>query len=201
MCKGWRGAPIELLAAPVMADARYAQRPVYYSDVVVQRTSPFRTCADLRGARWAYNEPDSHSGCGVVRGYLAGLAETNGYFGQVVESGAHQTSLQMILDGAIDGAAIDSTVLELELRRQPALTAQIRTIATLGPSPSPPWVVRSTVPAELRSALRQTLCQMQLEPRGRSILERIHMSRLAAVADHDYDPIRVTAQRAHSVRL
>lgn len=37
---------IELLAAPVMQGARYANRPVYFSDVVVRSNSPE---ANLRG--------------------------------------------------------------------------------------------------------------------------------------------------------
>ena len=45
--------------------------------------------------------------------------EGGDFFGRVIESGSHETSLQMILDGAIDGSAIDSTVLELETRAPP----------------------------------------------------------------------------------
>src|SRR5258708_39390882 len=59
--------PVELLAAPVLQGARYAGRPIYFSDVIVHRDSRFHTFADLRGARWAYNEINSHSGHGVVR--------------------------------------------------------------------------------------------------------------------------------------
>src|SRR5215213_5608047 len=36
-------AAIELLAAPVMAAARYQGQPVYYSDIVVHRASRFQT--------------------------------------------------------------------------------------------------------------------------------------------------------------
>ena len=45
---------IEPCVAPVMAAARYAGAPVYYSDIVVRRDSPYRTFADLRGTAWAY---------------------------------------------------------------------------------------------------------------------------------------------------
>ncbi len=53
---------VELLAAPVMAAPRYADQPVYFSDVVVRTDSPAHSLADLRGATWAYNERTSHSG-------------------------------------------------------------------------------------------------------------------------------------------
>jgi phosphonate transport system substrate-binding protein len=59
--------PIELLAAPVLHGERYAGRPIYFSDVIVRRDSPFRSFADLRGRAWAYNDRDSHSGYHLTR--------------------------------------------------------------------------------------------------------------------------------------
>ena len=49
-----------------------------------------------------------------MRHHLLALGETQGYFSRVVASGAHQRSIQMVLDGAIDASGIDSTVLETE---------------------------------------------------------------------------------------
>lgn len=103
---------IELLAVPVPSGSRYHGWPVYYSDVVVRRTSSFESFVDLRGTAFAYNEPRSHSGFNVVRAYLAELGQPEGFFGSVVESGAHARSIEMILSGVIESAAIDSTVLE-----------------------------------------------------------------------------------------
>jgi ABC-type phosphate/phosphonate transport system substrate-binding protein len=58
---------VELLAAPVMAGTRYAGRPVYFSDIVVHRDSAARSFADLRGARWAYNEHRESAGRVLLR--------------------------------------------------------------------------------------------------------------------------------------
>lgn len=193
--------PIELLAAPVMAAPRYGDRPVYFSDVVVRRDSPFRTFADLRGASWAYNEPGSQSGYNVVRYHLATLGETEGYFGQIVEAGAHQRSLQLILDGEIDASAIDSTVLEMEFERKPAMRSAVRVVETLGPSPIPPWVVLRRLPRELRRALRGVLLGMHQDPRGRGILTTGQLARFERVVDSDYEPIRRMARQAELVRL
>jgi phosphonate transport system substrate-binding protein len=192
---------IELLAAPVMQGARYEDRPVYYSDVVVRRDSRFDTFADLRGASWAYNEPGSHSGYNVVRYHMAVLGEAFGYFGQVIESGAHQASLQMILDGHIDASAIDSTVLEEEFRRDPSIRSRLRIVDTLGPSPIPPWVTQRNLSHDLRSSLRDLLLGMHHDPEGRTILAQGHMTRFAHVEDSDYDPIRHMARLAESVEL
>ena len=192
---------IELLVAPVMRGARYGDQPVYYSDVVSRRDSRFSTFADLRGASWAYNEPGSHSGYNVVRYHLAMLGETSGYFGRVIESGAHQVSLQMILDGRIDASAIDSTVLEQEIRRDPAIRSKVRILETLGPSPIPPWVVQRNLSPDLRSNVRDLLLGMHQEPEGREVLANGQITRFAHVEDTDYDLIREMARLAESVRL
>jgi phosphonate transport system substrate-binding protein len=192
---------IRLLAAPVMGGARYLNAPIYFSDVVVRRDSHFQTLADLRGARWAYNEPGSQSGYNVVRYALAKLGEQHGFFGQVIESGAHQTSLQMILNGQIDGSAIDSTVLEQELLNDPSIALQIRIIDTFGPSPIPPWITPINMDTELNSLLQGCLLAMETDQHGRQILERARMARFVAATDKNYDPIREMARTAKDVRL
>lgn len=193
--------PIELLAAPVMQGERYHNRPIYYSDVVVLTGSPFNKLTDLRKASWAYNEPGSHSGYNVVRYELAVRGEPSGFFGRVIVSGAHQTSLKMILNGEVDASAIDSTVLELEMLKDPSLQKLIRIIDTFGPSPIPPWLVSKKLPVELRKTLRELFLKMDRDPEGCALLSSWHMARFAAVDDRDYDPIREMARRAETVQL
>jgi phosphonate transport system substrate-binding protein len=189
------------LVAPVMKGARYQGKPVYYSDVVVRRDSPFKKLEDLRGTTWSYNEPGSHSGYNVVRYALARRGERSGFFGRVIASGAHQNSLQMILNREIDASAIDSTVLELELLRDPDLPTRIRIIDTFGPSPIPPWVTAAGLPEEIRAALRAIFLNMARDPQGRVILDKALISHFVPVTDQDYDPIRMMDQLAQCVSL
>lgn len=193
------GATIELLAAPVMLGERYQNRPVYFSDVVVHQDSSWQTFADLQGATWAYNELGSHSGYNVTRYYLARLGHVTGYFGRVVAAGSHTAALQMVLNGDVDASAIDSTVLDFELRRRPDIACQIRTINTFGPSPIPPWVIHKNVPEPLKHALRQLLLEMGEDKEGQAILKQSGIGRFAAVSNDDYDPIRKMAQIAQHV--
>ena len=192
---------IELLAAPVMLGSRYQGRPVYFSDVVVRQESQFREFADLRHTVWAYNEKNSHSGYNVVRYYLATIGEPAGYFDKVIESGSHLESLQLVLNRKADISAIDSTVLELERDRQPAVRSQLRVIHTLGPSPIPPWVVSKNMPRELRAALKETLLHMHENAAGKHILTKGQVARFEGVVDSYYDPIRSMSRQAASVSL
>lgn len=192
---------IELVAAPVMRASRYAGQPRYFSDVVVHAQSRYRTFSELRGASWAYNEPNSHSGYNVVRHHLKQLGERSGYFGDAVESGAHQISLRMIVSSEVDATAIDSTVLENELARAPAIANEIRVIDSLGPSPMPPWVMHANLPHALKQALRTSFLHMYLDDEWLSILQSWGMARFDAVDDIANNPIRLTAADAANVQL
>jgi phosphonate transport system substrate-binding protein len=192
---------IELLAAPVMAGARYAGRPVYFSDIVVRRDSPARSFDELRGSRWGYNEPGSHSGYNVVRYQLARRGERSGYFSGVVETGAHQATLRMIARGELDASAIDSTVLETELLRRPALRRELRVIESWGPSPAPPWVVSRRMTDAMRQRLRRVFRDLHRNPEGRAILRKARMARFAGVTDRDYDSIRLMSGVARDAVL
>jgi len=187
---------LELLAAPVMAAPRYQQRPVYFSDVIVQRESAYQAFDELDGARWAYNEPHSHSGYNITRCTLARLGAYRRFFGHAIQAGSHQRSIQMVLQDAVDAAAIDSTVLEIEQDHDPQLNAELRVIAQLGPSPIPPLVILKSLPFGLRAEIRQALLEMHQEPAGRQVLRAGKMARYAAVTDADYDPIRVMTREA-----
>jgi phosphonate transport system substrate-binding protein len=190
---------VELLAVPVPCGERYQDRPIYFSDVVVRRDRPFQSLLDLRGASWAYNEPRSHSGFNVVQAYLAQFGERDNFFGAAIESGAHRASLEMVLSGAVDVTAIDSTVLEwLAVKRQ-GLVDEIRVIDTIGPSPIPPWVISRRVPESLRGDIRAVLLGLHKEPFGRVILARARIDRFVAAEDADYDSIRTMAKKAEQL--
>ena len=201
----WRAdrpeATMELLAAPVPAGPRYAGRAVYFSDVVVRRDSPWSSFAELEGRTWAYNEETSHSGYNATRHRLAQMGRDRGFFGRVMATGSHEASLRLLLQGDVDASAVDSTVLELLHRQDASLVERLRIVESLGPSPSPPWVIARTVPQELRAAIRDAILAMDGDPRGRAVLDSGMASRFATVADSDYDPIRRMAQEGDRVTL
>jgi len=105
----------------------------------------------------------------------------------------------MILQRSIDAAAIDSTVLEMELVRDPRIAAKIRTVMVLGPSPAPPWVVHRSIPDTIRQAVRREFLSMDKDRKGVRILEAARFRRFVRVSDHNYDPIRKMDQIAEGV--
>lgn len=185
-----RGVPLVPMAAPVPAGERYGGKPVYLTELVVRHDSRYQTLEELGGARWAYNEPTSQSGFGIMAYALAERGLTLGFFEDCIESGSHLTSLGLLLAGEADVATIDSTVLELEFVRHPALRGQVRCIESLGPSPAPPIAASAGVPAELRARLRQMMASLHTYAEGRRLLREARYESLAVVDDGWYDEIR-----------
>ena len=174
----WLGGAVEAVAAPILTDPRFGDRPLYSSEVIVGAGSGRRSLDDLRGARWAYNEPGSWSGYWVT---LARVGSWR-YFAEVVAAGSHQSALQMVAAGEVDGSAIDAQVLAVELRDHPELAQRVRVVETLGPAPIQPVVVRAGLDPELKYAVRTRLLALRGEP-----LERFFVRRFGPPPD--YSPI------------
>jgi phosphonate transport system substrate-binding protein len=192
---------MEVVAAPVLRGDRYGGRPVYFSDVIVAASSTHRSFADLRGASWAYNEPFSHSGYMTVLHHLATLGEDRSYFSRMVEAGFHQNAILMVADGRVDAAAIDTQVLDIELRDHPELAQAVRRIGAIGPSTIQPVVVsRSRLTDAERTTITTALLTVADEPSARDVLEATLVDRFVPMTAAGYDDIRrmyATARAAH----
>jgi phosphonate transport system substrate-binding protein len=195
-----RSAAYEPIAAPVLQGERYDGRPVYYSDVIVRAGLDATSFADLRGCSFAYNERASHSGYGIVRQALVSMGQTHGFFGRLVESGAHRESIALVADGEVDASAIDSQVLALELRDDPSLAERIRIVDSLGPSSIQPLVAAGHVEASVREAVRQAFLRMGDDAEARPFLDEGLVDRFAPADSSTYDDIRGmvrAAEEAH----
>jgi phosphonate transport system substrate-binding protein len=185
-----RPPPVEPLAAPVLAGARYAGRPVYYSDVIVGRDRPITRIEDLRGCSWAYNEPASHSGHTVTLYSLVRLGAGPGFLGRVVEAGFHQRAIRLVAAGTVDAAAIDSQVLAIELRDHPGLGAGLRVVGAFGPSTIQPVVATRRLPDALKDQVQELLVALADDPAARPVLDYGLIDRFAPISDAAYDDIR-----------
>jgi len=192
---------VELLAAPVLQGARYADRPICFSDVIVHRDSAHQTFLDLRGCSWAYNDRDSHSGYNLTRYTLVCLGETRGFFGHVVEAGFHQEAIRLVASGAVDAAAIDSQALAVELRDHPQLQDQVRIIDTLGPSTIQPVVAAQRLASPLKNALRAAFRTLGDDPTMRATLDAGFIARFIPINDATYDDIRAMVTAAEAAGL
>ena len=187
--------PVELLAAPIVMGERYTGKPLYYSDVIVHRDSVYNSFEALQGTRWAFNEEASHSGYNVVSYSLLQRDRTFDFFGSMLKTGSHAASVQAVLNGQADCAAIDSHVLDMWFQQRPELAQQLRVIEMLGPSTIPPIVASTRIDVQTRRRIQEILCTMHEDVEGTQGLRRGLIERFVAVGDEQYDNVRRMYER------
>ncbi len=180
---------------------RYLHRPIYFSDVIVRSDSPYTSFDDLGGCVWAYNERVSHSGCNLVCYSLLERGKSPDYFGKTVKSGSHLRSLDMVLEGEADAAAIDSHLSDILRSRDELLAARLRVVDVLGPSSIPPVVVSRRLDNELKGKLQDALVTMHLDDCGARELQEGLIERFVAVRDEDYGNIRKMLEKVEGVEF
>jgi hypothetical protein len=133
---------VSLGLAPLFDDPRHDGRPRCFCDLVVRADDPARSLADLEGRRFGSNDPASLSGWLGVSDALRRRGTTpEAFFGAVVWTGDHLSSLQAIRARSIDVASLDSNALLLA-RRRGEVSEDLRVLRALGPWPAQPVVAR-----------------------------------------------------------
>jgi len=178
---------VELLGVlPVFDDERNLGRPVYFCDVVVRSDAPIQAFSELEAGSWTYNDACSLSGYYSLLNKLAESGADESFFDSVTCSGSHLNSIKAVLSGEADAAAIDSNVLRIRLREEPALQERLRVIESWGPYPIQPVVVRSALPPELKERLRAAFLTAEKDQRTHRILEGYGLSHFVAVDPETY---------------
>ena len=148
-------AGFELLGlAPLFDDPRYNHQPTCYCDLVVHEDSPATRLEDLRGQTFGYNDTASLSGwLGLSTELQRRGTTTQDFFGTLIQTGGHQTSLKALRNRSIDVDSIYSNVL----RTHPEILHGLKVVDSVGPWPSQPVVVRSTLDPDRKANIKAAL--------------------------------------------
>jgi phosphonate transport system substrate-binding protein len=175
---------LQTLVAPVMLSPRYQNRPIYFSDVIVNAASHLNMFEDLPGKTFCYNDPGSNSGYNLLWYRLIKSGHSQDLFTKAIQSGSHQQSIRLVIDGTADFAAIDSIVLEQELRNLPEIKKHLRVVEVLGPSPAPPIIVAQHLSISLIQEMQLALLEPDAELQ--EAMELVGVMRFARVELEDY---------------
>jgi phosphonate transport system substrate-binding protein len=178
---------LQALVAPVMKASRYSHRPIYFSDIIVNADSSLKTFDDLAGKTLCYNDPGSNSGYNLLRQHLLQAGYSSRFFAKAIQSGSHQSSIKLVVDRLADCSAIDSTVLEEELRDSPELSNHLRVVESIGPCPIPPVVAAQRLGSAFINELQSALCQPDIELQH--AMEQAQIQRYVSVQSEDYAAI------------
>ncbi len=110
----------------------------------------------LRGARFAFNGPDSMSGLIALSRDLEAAGEGIGIFSQRIETGAHRASLRAVAAGEADVAAIDCRSWMLARRFEPAARA-LEVVGWTARRKGLPYITARATPPATVAVLREIL--------------------------------------------
>lgn len=179
---------VKLLATPCY-DAPGCEGAGYCSFLMVPVDSPATSVADLRGKRAAVNTPDSQSGMNALRAIVAPHAQQGRFFAQVIESGSHAASLDLVANGAADVAAIDCVSLALYRRYGRPSVTRVRALCQSSGAPSLPFITSGKAShvtvMRLRDGLRAAMADPALADARQALLLRDVM----LLPDSAYEPI------------
>ena len=182
-----RPPPAELLGVlPVFDDERNQGKPVYFCDVVVRNDAPIHAFSELEGSSWAYNDACSLSGHYSLLNKLAESGADESFFDNILCSGSHLNSIEAVLNGKADAAAIDSNALRIRFRETPALRKELRVIESWGPYPIQPVVVSLALSSDLKQRLRVAFLSTEQDQQTRRTLKQFGLSHFVAADPEDY---------------
>jgi ABC-type phosphate/phosphonate transport system substrate-binding protein len=138
--------------------------PRYRSAIVVRAKDPAETLGDLRHRRCVVNEPDSNSGMNLLRAAVAPIAHGARFFESVSSSGSHRRSVEMVIGGQADVAAVDCISLAHIQRLQLSVSADLRILCWTPASRSPPLITGSATDEATLHALRSALASVIADP-------------------------------------
>jgi len=147
---------VRLVATPCY-DCPDSEGADYRSLILVRSDDRIETLADLAGRRAAANGPDSQSGFSAFRHSIAPLARGRRFFSDVVWSGAHAASIDLLRDRAVDVCSVDCVTYHLLRHCQPERLAGLRILARSAPAPGLPYITAGLADDDTLARLRQAL--------------------------------------------
>jgi ABC-type phosphate/phosphonate transport system substrate-binding protein len=150
---------VKLVATPQYS-ALGCEGAEYRSAIVVCEQDVGASLADLRGRRCAVNEMDSNSGMNLLRAAVAPLAASGRFFQSVVVSGSHRRSVEMVVSGEADVAAVDCVSLAHFRRLYPLVAGKLRVLSWTPASPSLPFITARSASDATVQVLRSALADV-----------------------------------------
>lgn len=172
---------MKLLAIPQINGKK-----TYQSLLIVPRSSQILTFSDLRGKVFAFTDPLSNTGHRYPLTLLNELGETpESYFSRTIFTYSHDRSIDSIIDGIANGAAVDSIIYDFFKKRDPVVESKTRVIKESPEYGMPPVVVPLSISPAQKKWLKDIFLQIHNDPEGRKALDILGVDKFVE-ADPDY---------------
>lgn len=181
---------LALLAAPVTHGSA-----TYQSLIIARAGTSAQAFEELRGKRFAFTDPLSTTGRLYPVSLLKKLGTTpEAFFHANIYTYSHDNSILAVLDGVVDGAAVDSLIYENWTVGHADDAKRLQIVSASPVYGSPPFVLSPEVEPKVADALRSALLNMDQDEEGQRILASLGVERLIEPLDSDYDAVRELAK-------
>ncbi|MFZ2957744.1 MAG: phosphate/phosphite/phosphonate ABC transporter substrate-binding protein [Candidatus Ozemobacteraceae bacterium] len=146
--------------------------------IIVKADSPLNSIQDLRGKRFAY--VDKISGTGFLKPaqfFRQQGIDPVAFFGEIFFTGNHSRSLQSVLNGEADAAAIFVDQSSSYNEASGSLPVGVKALAWTDWSLTDPIVVRRDLPAPMKQKLKELFLLMEKLDKGPETLAEMKKSR------------------------
>lgn len=178
--------PLEILAVPVVDG-----KPYYYSYLIVPSSKEIDNVKELAGKKFAFVDPLSNT----ERLYPLYLIKKQGsnpsnFFGDIIYTHSHDRSIELVSQGFVDGASVDSLVWNYYVKKHPEIVNNVKIINQSQPFGIPPFVSTKSTKPEIRKAIQDVLLKMHIDEDGIKILRALGIDRFEKADDSLYNSIR-----------
>ena len=175
----------QLLGVPTY-DAPGCGDATHCAFILVRDNSSFRKLADLRGTVFALNSRHSNSGMNLPRRLLADIAGGKPFFGEIVETGSHNASIEHLASGFADSASIDCLTYVFLQDYRPEAVRQLRVLAETPASPAIPFITAIDRTMEEVAALRRALLRINAERPSNPAFKALKLSKISPIQPEAY---------------
>jgi len=176
---------LQLVATPIYNSKGCSD--AQYTSVIVSRYDGVDEIAEA--ATFAANSADSLSGAVAMEFTLFDQGFEQSPFEEIVFSGGHHQSMQMVAARSADLCCIDAQTYALICAGDPTLVEQLKVIGQSRSFPALPLVTSSAQSDKFVSRLRDALPQLLSDTQTSEALQALHIEGFKLLNDDDYAEI------------
>lgn len=180
------GQGMELFAMPEVRGRR-----TYQSYIIVRSGLTTGSLASLAGHSFAFTDPLSFSGHMAPQSMLiAQKLSPQTHFSRSFFTFSHDNSIRSVVEGLVDGAAVDSMIYDRILAQRPEWAGKVRIIERSLSVGNPPVVVPQGLDVALKQKIQDILLQMHEDSIGKEALRRLDYDRFILPQPELYEPLK-----------
>jgi len=185
---------IEPIVRPLWLDGT----STYHGYVFVRKDSGIKSVHDMKGKTIAFVDKATTAGYVFPKAYFRehGVVDLNTFFKEHYYAGSHDATIKAVLANEADVGCAKNTIFTLLSETDPRVKADLQILAESPKVPSNGLGMRPDLDPRIKSALRETLLNMDDTPSGRKVLAKFGAFRFIPTTKEDYLPLFDIAEKS-----